>query len=157
MKTRLQKSLTGICLFIILIGSTSVLVTLDQTFGYFGEPVEQAISWSEDIMALQMAIVILRCVSLMAFFGCLLLFIINFVHSIKAGQLFPRKSIPLLFVCAVVSFIYFLCNDNLHIVTSAERNFVITMESVIVPLVILVFAFMYKAAVQVSEENSLTI
>jgi hypothetical protein len=31
------------------------------------------------------------------------------------------------------------------------------MESVIVPLVILVFAFMYKAAVQVSEENSLTI
>ncbi len=157
MKKRLQKSLTGICLFIILIGSTSVLVTVDQTFGYFGEPVEQAISWSEDIMALQMAIVILRCVSLMAFFGCLLLFIINFVHSIKAGQLFPRKSIPLLFVCAAVSFIYFLCNDNLHIVTSAERNFVITMESVIVPLVILVFAFMYKAAVQVSEENSLTI
>ena len=157
MKKRLQKSLTGICLFIILIGSTSVLVTVDQTFGYFGEPVEQAISWSEDIMALQMAIVILRCVSLMAFFGCLLLFIINFVHSIKAGQLFPRKSIPQLFVCAAVSFIYFLCNDNLHIVTSAERNFVITMESVIVPLVILVFAFMYKAAVQVSEENSLTI
>lgn len=157
MKKRLQKSLTGICLFIILIGSTSVLVTVDQTFGYFGEPVEQAISWSEDIMALQMAIVILRCVSLMAFFGCLLLFIINFVHSIKASQLFPRKSIPLLFVCAAVSFIYFLCNDNLHIVTSAERNFVITMESVIVPLVILVFAFMYKAAVQVSEENSLTI
>lgn len=150
-------SLTGICLFIILIGSASVLVTIDQTFGYFGEPVEQAISWSEDIMALQMAIVILRCVSLMAFFGCLLLFIINFVHSIKAGQLFPRKSISLLFVCAAVSFIYFLCNDNLHIVTSAERNFVITMESVIVPLVILVFAFMYKAAVQVSEENSLTI
>jgi hypothetical protein len=157
MKKRLQKSLTGICLFIILIGSASVLVTVDQTFGYFGEPVEQAISWSEDIMALQMAIVILRCVSLMAFFGCLLLFIINFVHSIKAGQLFPRKSIPRLFVCAAVSFIYFLCNDNLHIVTSAERNFVITMESVIVPLVILVFAFMYKAAVQVSEENSLTI
>jgi hypothetical protein len=157
MKKRLQKSLTGICLFIILIGSVSVLVTVDQTFGYFGEPVEQAISWSEDIMALQMAIVILRCVSLMAFFGCLLLFIINFVHSIKAGQLFPRKSIPQLFVCAAVSFIYFLCNDNLHIVTSAERNFVITMESVIVPLVILVFAFMYKAAVQVSEENSLTI
>lgn len=157
MKKRLQKSLTGICLFIILIGSASVLVTVDQTFGYFGEPVEQAISWSEDIMALQMAIVILRCVSLMAFFGCLLLFIINFVHSIKADQLFPRKSIPLLFVCAAVSFIYFLCNDNLHIVTSAERNFVITMESVIVPLVILVFAFMYKAAVQVSEENSLTI
>ena len=157
MKKRLQKSLTGICLFIILIGSTSVLVTVDQTFGYFGEPVEQAISWSEEIMALQMAIVILRCVSLMAFFGCLLLFIINFVHSIKAGQLFPRKSIPMLFVCTAVSFIYFLCNDNLHIVTSAERNFVITMESVIVPLVILVFAFMYKAAVQVSEENSLTI
>ena len=157
MKKRLQKSLTGICLFIILIGSASVLVTVDQTFGYFGEPVEQAISWSEDIMALQMAIVILRCVSLMAFFGCLLLFIINFVHSIKAGQLFPRKSIPQLFVCAAVSFIYFLCNDNLHIVTSAERNFVITMESVIVPLVILVFAFMYKAAVQVYEENSLTI
>ena len=157
MKKRLQKSLTGICLFIILIGAVSVLATVDQTFGYFGEPVEQAISWSEDIMALQMAIVILRCVSLMAFFGCLLLFIINFVHSIKAGQLFPRKSIPLLFVCAAVSFIYFLCNDNLHIVTSAERNFVITMESVIVPLVILVFAFMYKAAVQVSEENSLTI
>jgi hypothetical protein len=63
----------------------------------------------------------------------------------------------MLFVCAAVSFIYFLCNDNLHIVTSAERNFVITMESVIVPLVILVFGFMYKAAVQVSEENSLTI
>ena len=157
MKKRLQKSLTGICLFIILIGSTSVLVTVDQTFGYFGEPVEQAISWSEDIMALQMAIVILRCVSLMAFFGCLLLFIINFVHSIKAGQLFPRKSIPQLFVCAAVSFIYFLCNDNLHIVTSAERNFVITMESMIVPMIILVFAFMYKAAVQVYEENSLTI
>ena len=31
------------------------------------------------------------------------------------------------------------------------------MESIIVPLIILVFAFIYKAAVQVYEENSLTI
>lgn len=157
MKTRLQKSLTGIYLFILLIGAVSVLATVDQTFGYFGEPVEQAITWQEDIKALQITIAILRCVSLMAFFGSLLLFIVNFIHSIKAGQLFPKRSIPLLFVCTATSFIYFLCNDNLHIVTCAERNFVITMESMIVPMIILVFAFMYKAAVQVYEENSLTI
>ena len=31
------------------------------------------------------------------------------------------------------------------------------MESMSVPMIILVFAFMYKAAVQVYEENSLTI
>ena len=157
MKKRLQKSLTGIYLFILFIGALSSLVTVDQTFGYFGEPVEQAISWSEDIMALQMTIAIARCVSLMAFFGSLLLFIVNFIRSIKAGQLFPKRSIPMLFVCAATSFIYFLCNDNLHIVTCGERNFVTTMESIILPLIILVFAFIYKAAVQVYEENSLTI
>ena len=157
MKTKLEKNLTWLFFFILLLGSLAANVTVNQTFGYFGEPAEEAIAWSEGIKGLQMSIVFLRCLGVFTFFGSLLLFIVYSVHSIREGVLFPRKNIALLYVCVLASFIYFLCNDNLHIVTQAERSFRITFEALVVPSLILVFAFLYKAAVQINEENSLTI
>lgn len=157
MKTKLEKNLTWLFFFILLLGALATNVVVNQTFGYFGEPAEEAISWSEGIKGLQISIVFLRCLGVFAFFGSLLLFMVYSIWSIREGVFFLRKNIALLYVCVVASFIYFLGNDNLHIVTQAERSFRITFEAMLVPSLILVFAFLYKAAVQINEENSLTI
>ena len=43
------------------------------------------------------------------------------------------------------------------IASGVERNLLINLDDVIVLLVIIIFAIIYKFAVKVSEENSLTI
>lgn len=157
MNTNLKKNLTILFWIILIVGFYAVNVVINQTLMYFGEPLEGAIKWSEDIMALQLTIIILRCLSLIGFFGGLIVFILFFIQGIKEGILFPRKNIPLLFVCTTFSFVYFLSTDNLHIVKAAERYFTVTMDALLVPSIILIFTFLYKAAVQINEENRLTI
>ena len=113
--------------------------------------------WTEGIEWLQSGIIILRFLGAFTFFICLVAVVMNFIDGVRSGTLFPRKNIALLNICSVAVFIYLLSSNNLHIVTDAERVFMINIETMLVPAIIAVFTIMYEAAVRISEENSLTI
>lgn len=161
MKTNVRKRLirdlkvvTGV---IALMGVLILNFMTNETFGYFGEPAEKSAMWIEGMEWLQSGLIILRFLGAFAFFICLITAILNFIEGVRNGILFPRKNIALLNICAISTFIYLLCSNNMHIVTAAERVFMINIETALIPAIIAVFTIMYKAAVKISEENSLTI
>ena len=57
-------------------------------------------------------------------------------------------------------FVYMFCYDNMALVgiaNDAVRQIAIDLNTVVCSLTFVVFALMYKIAIKVSEENSLTI
>ena len=152
--TKSLKWLTGVAGFFCLI---AVVRMTTQTLGFFfGHAVAQRVVWIDGIELFQGSIAIFRWLGGIALFGLLIAFMLNSIKGLNNGVLFPRKNISILFCAAAISFVFFFCNTNIGMVLG-ERVFKIDITEILVPAIICTFAIMYKVAVNVSEENSLTI
>lgn len=152
--TRSLKWLAGL---IIFFGAFYLAVLGVQTCSsLFGAPNPSQVSWSEDIRFLQNFVIIFKFAGALAFFILLTSFIFNCIKALKDGTLFPRKNVRILYGCAAATFISLFCNSNMHLL-QGTRAIHLDFAEVFVPMVICAFAIIYRIAVQVSEENSLTI
>ena len=150
--TKSLKWLTGVAAFFSLIAVARMTV---QTFGlFYGRP--QPAVWIDGLEVFQGSIAILRLLGGIALFGLLIAFLLNSIKGLNSGVLFPRKNISILFCIATASFVFLFCNTNIDLVLG-KRVFQLDIQEILVPTIICAFAIMYKAAVKVSEENSLTI
>ena len=96
----------------------------------------------------------------LAFSALLYAFTINTAKGYKASVLFPRQNFGILMACSVALFLYVFCYDNMQLVglaNDAVRQIELDLNTVVSSLTFVVFALMYKVAIKVSEENSLTI
>ena len=149
------KSLKWFTGAVIVLGLIALAVITAQSFGFFyGRP--QKAVWIEGFKGMQISIIILRLIGAYTSLALLLVFLFNSIKAQKNGVLFPRKNIGILFGLAATSFITLLCRGNMHIVLGT-RHINLGVAELIVPILICIVALMYRNAVQVSEENSLTI
>ena len=152
--TKFLKWLTGI---VSVFGLISVVGLATQTLGFFyGIPVEQKAVWITELEFVQGSIAILRFLGFTALFAFLIAFMVNSIKALNNGTLFPRKNISLLFWAAASSFIFLFCNSNVDLILG-RSTIQLDVTEIIVPSLICTFAIIYRKAVQVSEENSLTI
>ena len=157
MKKSSTKSLIWLTGAVIVLGLIALAVITCQTFGFFyGQPVQQKAVWIEGFKGMQVSIMIMRLIGAICCFALLLSFLFNSIKAQNNGILFPRKNIGLLFGLAVASFITLLCSGNMHIVMGT-RQIEIGFTELFVPVIICIVALIYRNAVLVSEENSLTI
>ena len=150
--TRSLKWLTGA---VIVLGLIALAVITVQSFGFFYGIPQKAV-WIEGFKGMQVSIIILRLIGTVTCFALLLTFLFKSIKAQKNGTLFPRKNVGILFSLAAASFITLLCCGNMHIVMG-ERHINIGFTELIVPIIICIVALIYRNAVKVSEENSLTI
>ena len=150
--TKSLKWLTGVAVFFSLFATARMTV---QTVGFFyGRPYPAV--WIDGFEVFQGSIAIFRLLGGIALFGLLIAFLLNSIKGLNNGVLFPRKNISTLFCTAAASFIFLFCNTNIDLVLG-ERVLQLDIQEILVPTIICAFAIMYKTAVKVSEENSLTI
>ena len=150
--TKSLKWLTGVAVFFSLFATARMTV---QTVGFFyGRPYPAV--WIDGLEVFQGSIAIFRLLGGIALFGLLIAFLLNSIKGFNSGVLFPRKNISILFCIAAASFVFLFCNTNIDLVLG-KRVFQLGIQEILVPTIICAFAIMYKAAVKVSEENSLTI
>lgn len=112
------------------------------------------------IFAESQTVLVGRMVGGLVFSALLYAFTINTIKGYKAGVLFPRKNFGILIACSVALFVYMFCYDNMALVgiaNDAVRQIVLDLNTVVCSMTFVVFALMYKIAIKVSEENSLTI
>ena len=152
--TKPLKWLTGV---IGALGLISVIGLAAQTMGFFwGFPISQKAVWIDDMEYLQAGIAIFRLLGGTTLFISLIVFMFNSIKALNNGILFPRKNIFWLFCAAATSFIFLFCETNVLLVLG-EQQICLDFEEILVPAIISTFALIYRVAVQVSEENSLTI
>ncbi len=157
METNTTRSLKWLTGAVIVYSFIALAIITCQTFGFFyGYPVQQKAVWIEGLKGMQVSIIILRLIGAIICLALLLAFLFNSIKAQKNGVLFPRKNIGLLFSLAAASFVTLFCRGNLHLLQGG-RYINLGLTELIVPIIICIMALIYRNAVQVSEENSLTI
>ena len=155
MKTNTTRSLKWLTGAVIALGLMALALFTVQSFGFFTGTPQKAV-WIEGFKGMQVSIIIMRLIGSITCFSLLLAFLFNSIKGQKNGELFQRKNIGILFGLAAASFITLLCSGNMHIVMG-ERHINIGFTELFVPIIICIVALIYRNAVQVSEENNLTI
>ena len=152
--TKSIKWLTGV---VICIGLIALVILGAQTIGFFfGKSVAQKVVWIEGAEVFQVLIAILRFIAGAVLYVSMAGFMLNTLKALNDGVLFPRINIRLLFWAAGSALVFLLCNTNVPMIHGV-RVFQIDAEEILVPAIICTFAIVYRNAVKVSEENSLTI
>ena len=155
MKKNSTKSLKWLTGAVIVIGLMALALITVQSFGFFSGTPQKAV-WIEGFKGMQISLIILRLVGAISSFALLLAFLFNSIKAQNNGVLFPRKNVGILFGLAVTTFITLFCMENMHLM-AGTRHISFGFDELFVPIIICIVAIIYRNAVQVSEENSLTI
>ena len=160
MKKNSTKKLYTVLGIILFISTVNALHATCQGIGGLISPESFGIEWLEMDKWMQITVLVGRMVGGLVLSALLYAFTINTIKGYKAGVLFPRKNFGILIACSVALFVYMFCYDNMALVgiaNDAVRQIVLDLNTVVCSMTIVVFALMYKIAIKVSEENSLTI
>ena len=160
MKKNSTKKLYTVLGIILFISTVNALHATCQGIGGLISPGSFGIEWLEMDKWMQITVLVGRMVGGLVFSALLYSFTINTIKGYKAGVLFPRKNFGILIACSVALFVYMFCYDNMALVgiaNDAVRQIVLDLNTVVCSMTFVVFALMYKIAIKVSEENSLTI
>ena len=160
MKKNSTKKLYTVLGIILFISTVNALHVTYQGIGGLISPESFGIEWLEMDKWMQITVLVGRMVGGLVFSALLYAFTINTIKGYKAGVLFPRKNFGILIACSVALFVYMFCDDNIALVgiaNDAVRQIVLDLNTVVCSMTFVVFALMYKIAIKVSEENSLTI
>ena len=160
MKKNSTKKLYTVLGIILFISTVNALHVTYQGIGGLISPESFGIEWLEMDKWMQITVLVGRMIGGLVFSALLYAFTINTIKGYKAGVLFPRKNFGILIACSVALFVYMFCYDNMALVriaNDAVRQIVLDLNTVVCSMTFVVFALMYKIAIKVSEENSLTI
>ena len=160
MKKNSRKSLYTVLGIILFLSTVNALHVTLQGIGGLVYPESFGVQWLDTDKWMQVSVLIGRMLGGLAFSALLYAFTINTIRGYRAGVLFPRKNFSILMACSVALFVYVFCYDNMQLVglnNVAVRQIELDLNTVVSSLTFVVFALMYKVAIKVSEENSLTI
>ncbi len=113
-----------------------------------------------DVQWLRVLLVVLRYVLALGLVAVLLVFLVRIWRGAAAGKLFIRGNHRWLYALSALYFVYSLVDGNAgHIIYNGIRQLEIYINEymLITCFVLIVFAKLYAIAVEVSEEQELTI
>ena len=160
MKKNSTKKLYTVLGIILFLSTVNALHVTCQGVGGLISPESFGIQWLDTDKWMQVTVLVGRMLGGLTFSALLYAFTINTAKGYKAGVLFPRKNFGILMACSVALFVYMFCYDNMPLVglaSDAVRQITLDLNTAVCSLTFVVFALMYKIAIRVSEENSLTI
>ena len=160
MKKNSTKGLYTVLGIILFLSTVNALHVTYQGIGGLVNPDRFGIQWLDTEKWIQVTVLIGRMLGGLAFSILLYVFAINTTKGYKTGVLFPKNNFAVLISCSIALFIYVFCYDNMHVVglnNDAALYIELDLNTVTSSLIFVVFALMYKVAIKISEENSLTI
>ncbi len=159
MKQNSIKSITAISIAIMVFCGLSAFIVIVQGIFGFVSPEQVGVIWSDEmeIKAFQIFIATGRILGGAFFFGLITAFLVKTIKGLKNGILFPASNVPILYFSALALFVYNFCYNNGGILTGGESNLLLDTDDITISLIVVAFAMIYKIAVKISDENSLTI
>ena len=130
---------------------------------------EQPDHWGFKALKVQFYI---RAILLFAMVVMLLWFAVNTLRGSRNGNLFTKSNLHLIYIMSPVSCIYFVLTENIYffkklaigeiygeraLVEFEDAFFVINAETIVVPLLLVVVAQLYKVAILMNEEEVMTV
>ncbi|MBR5661839.1 MAG: hypothetical protein IKW99_09845 [Bacteroidales bacterium] len=158
MKNSTQKSIKRLSIAILAIGGLTLVYTYAQMVSQLWlDNFITPMTWNPDIKGWQIFILAAR------FVGVTLLYILCcvFLHrtnlGLKNGEIFPKSNISLIRWTALVAALLAFVHSNYDAVVKGESALMLDSNTILIPLIVLLFAGLYKMAYLAAEDSNLAI
>ena len=158
MNNSTQKSIRGLSIAILVIGGLTLIYTYFQMVSQlwlnnFITP----IVWNPEIKGWQIFILAARYVGVTLLFVLCCIFLCRTNKGLKEGEIFPKSNISLIRWTALVAALLAFVHSNYNAVVKGESEFMLDSNTILIPLIVLLFAGLYKMAYLAAKDSKLAI
>ena len=158
MKNSTQKSIRNLSIAILALSGLTLVYTYVQMVSQlllnnFITPMV----WNPDITGWQIFIIAARFVGVTLLFVLCFIFLYRINKGLKDGEVFPKSNISVIRWTALVAALLAFVNSNYDAVVRGESVLSVDSNTILVPLIVLLFAGLYKMAYLTAKDSSLAI
>ena len=158
MNNSTQKSIKRLSVAILIIGGLTLIYTYVQMISQlwlnnFITPM----TWNPEIKGWQIFILAARFVGLTLLFVLCCIFLYRVNKGLNDGEIFPKSNICLIRWTAVVAALLAFVHCNYNAVVKGESELMLDSSVILIPLIVLLFAGLYKMAYLAAKDSKLAI
>ena len=158
MKNSTQKSIRNLSIAILVIGGLTLIYTYVQMISQLWlDNFITPITWNPEIKGWQIFILAARIVGVTLFFILCCIFLYRINQGLKDGEIFPESNIPIIHWTALVAAILAFVHSNYDAVVKGESALMVDSNTILIPLIVLLFAGLYKMAHLAAKDSQLAI
>ena len=158
MNNSTQKSIRKLSIAILFMGGLTLIYTYVQMISQlwlnnFIIP----ITWNPEIKGWQIFILAARFIGITLLFALCCIFLYRINQGLKDGEIFPESNIPIIRWTALVAALLAFVHSNYQAVVKGESELMLDSITILIPLIVLLFAGLYKMAYLAAKDSQLAI
>ncbi len=158
MKNKTQQSIKWLSIAILFFATVTVVFNYVQMIHSLWLAAEdQRVVWNPDMLGWQIFIIAGRFIGITLLYVLCVIFLVRTNRSLKNGVIFPKSNIALIRWAALVTVLVTFVRSNYQDVLQGGTNSVLDSNTIFVPLVVLLFAGLYKMAYLTAKDSRLAI
>ncbi|MBQ3765151.1 MAG: hypothetical protein II874_00230 [Bacteroidales bacterium] len=158
MKNSTQKSIRNLSIAILAISGVTLVYTYIQMISQVWlDNFITPLTWNADIKGWQIFILAARFVGVTLLFVLCSIFLYRINKGLGNGEIFPKSNISLIRWTALVAALLAFVQCNYDAVVRGESALMLDSTTILIPLIILLFAGLYKMAYLTAKDSSLAI
>ncbi len=152
-----QKSIKGLSIAILILGGITLAYTYGQMISQLWLNNINPITWNPQALGWQVFIIAGRFVGITLLYILCWMFIHRTNQGMKEGDIFPKSNIALIRWTALVAALLAFAHSNYAAVVKGESVFMLDSNTILIPLIVLLFGGLYKMAYLAEQDSKLAI
>lgn len=158
MKNSTQKSIKRLSVATLIIGGITLAYLYWKMIAQLWvDSYIHPLTWNPDIKGWQIFILVARFIGITALFILCWVFLHRTNRGLANGEIFPKSNISLIRWTALVAALLAFVNSNYEAVVKGESEFMLESNTILIPLIVLLFAGLYKMAYLAAKDSNLAI
>ena len=158
MKNPTQKSIKRLSIATLMIGGLTLAYTYWEMIAQLWvDSYIYPLAWNPDIKGWQIFILAARFVGITSLFILCCIFLHRTNKGLQDGEIFPKSNIPIIRLTALVAGLLAFVHANYAAVVKGESALMLDSNTILVPLIVLLFAGLYKMAYLAAKDSNLAI
>jgi hypothetical protein len=158
MQNPTQKSIQRLSVATLVIGGLTLAYTCGEMIAQLWiKSYIYPLTWNPDIKGWQIFIFAARFVGVTSLFILCCIFLHRTNKGLKDGEIFPKSNIAIIRWSALVAALLAFVHSNYDAVVKGESALMLDSNTILVPLIVLLFAGLYKMAYLAAKDSNLAI
>ncbi len=158
MNNSTQKSIVRLSIATLIIGGiTLAYLYWEMIAQLWVDSYIYPLKWNPDIKGWQIFILSARFIGITTMFILCCIFLHRTNKGLKEGEIFPESNISLIRWGALVAAILAFVHSNYDAVVRGESQMTLDSNTILIPLIVLLFAGLYKMAYLAAKDSKLAI
>ena len=158
MKNSTQKNIKNLSIATLIIGGLTLAYAYWEMIAQLWvDSYIHPLTWNPDIKGWQIFILAARFIGITLLFILCCIFLYRTNRGLEEGEIFPKSNISLIRWSALVAALLAFVRCNYSAVVKGESALMIDSNVILIPLIVLLFAGIYKMAYLAAKDSNLAI